>query len=504
MTVNLSEQLLPGTFEWALNYLIDRMDMSLFEKDYHNDETGATAYSPKALLKVIIYCYSMGIISSRRIEKTCKTNITVKALSGDNEPDHSLIADFISKNSEAVTDLFTQVLLQCSTLDLITGEMYSLDGCKLPSNASKEWSGTIEDLTEKKERLKKHIQRILERHKELDKDEEGKKIQEPFRKTMGDDRERRERSIERMEKKLKRLDDFLGTAKERIGTSGEEVQSNITDEESAKIKGLHGYIQGYNGISIADSGNQIIISAETTGSSESGIFIEMLEKLEKNMQKVTGEEKPLEKSIVTGDSGFFSEKNLQGAKEMGIQVLIPDPQFRQRDPDFEERKNEKEKKRYTIEDFTYDEENNNYKCPGGKILKHIKKMKLGNNWGEKYQAAWRDCGGCALKGKCIKSKKEGEEKKKRGYGRTIYIVERNYEENLSEQMREKIDNPAYRELYSRRQQIIEPTYSHITYSKGMNRFTLRGTKKVNIQWKLYCIVHNIWKCMGPLTERYGG
>ena len=502
LTVNLSEQLLQGSFEWSLNYLIDRMDLSLYEQNYHNDETGAPAYQPKALLKTIMYCYSNGIISSRRIERAAKTNITVKALSGDSEPDHSVIADFVSKNSVAVKELFAQVLLQCDELDLITGEMFSVDGCKVPSNASKEWSGTIKDLTEKKERLKKHIARIVERHKELDKSEEAKKKQEPFRKTMGEDRERRERSIERMEKKLKKLEEFLKGAEPRMGASGEEVQSNITDKESAKIKGPHGYIQGYNGVSIADSGNQIIVSAEVTGNSESGIFVQMLGNLNENMQKITGKEKPLEKSLVTGDTGFFSEKNLQEAEKMGVEVLIPDPQFRRRDPDFEERKNEKEKKRYTAEDFRHDKETNSYQCPGGKILQSKGKIKLRNNEGEKYQAKAGECGVCPLKGKCIIKKNGGGEKKKK-HGRTLYIVERKYEENLSEKMKEKIDDPAYRELYSRRQQIIEPTYSHITYCKGMNRFTLRGTEKANIQWKLYCIVHNIWKCMKPLAEKYG-
>ena len=139
LTVNLEEQLLPGTFEWTLDYLIDKMDMSLFEKRYNNDEMGAKAYPPNALLEVIIYSYSLGIISSRKIEKACRTNINLKALAKDAEPDHDTIATFISRNNEAVSDLFTQVVLQCGELELITGEMFAIDGCKLPSNADKEW-----------------------------------------------------------------------------------------------------------------------------------------------------------------------------------------------------------------------------------------------------------------------------------------------------------------------------------------------------------------------------
>ena len=186
LQVNLEEQLLPGTFEWTLHYLIDKMDLSLFEQNYHNDAMGAPAYPPKVLLKIVCYCYSKGIISSRPMEHAAKVNIIVKALAEDSEPDHDTIAAFISRNSEAVKNLFIQVLLQCDELELITGEMFAIDGCKLPSNASKEWSGTIGSLKKKKEKLEKHISRLLLRHQELDKSEEAKKIQEPYSKTMGD------------------------------------------------------------------------------------------------------------------------------------------------------------------------------------------------------------------------------------------------------------------------------------------------------------------------------
>jgi hypothetical protein len=279
----------------------------------------------------------------------------VKALAEDKEPDHDTIAAFISGNSEQVKDLFTQILLQCAQLGLITGEMFALDGCKLPSNAAKEWSGTIKELRKKRDKLSAYIGRIIVRHKEMDRDEKTKKIQGPYKKTPGDDRERRERSVERLERKLEKLNRFLETAEPRKGVSGQEVQSNITDNESALIKGPHGYIQGYNGIAVTDSGNQIIIEAEAIGSgAESGCFPEMLGRLEETMKEITGKEKPLKKALVEGDTGYFSEENLQEASRRGINVLIPDPQFRQRDPYFSEKKKEKApKKRYGPEDFKY-------------------------------------------------------------------------------------------------------------------------------------------------------
>jgi hypothetical protein len=83
---------------------------------------------------------------------------------------------------------------------------------------------------------------------------------------------------------------------------------------------------------VTDSGSQIIVSAEVTGSGpESGSFPNMLEKLEENMKEVTGKDEPLKKALLEGDTGYFSEANLQEAAGRSIEVIIPDPQFRQRD-----------------------------------------------------------------------------------------------------------------------------------------------------------------------------
>jgi hypothetical protein len=97
-------------------------------------------------------------------------------------------------------------------------------------------------LKKKRDKLKKYVCRLLQRHQELDKNKEAKRIQKPFKKTMGDAHERREKCIQRLNKKLKKMNKFLKEEEPRKGLSGEEVQSNITDNESALIKSPHGYI----------------------------------------------------------------------------------------------------------------------------------------------------------------------------------------------------------------------------------------------------------------------
>jgi seryl-tRNA synthetase len=165
-------------------------------------------------------------------------------------------------------------------------------------------------LKKKKHDLEKLLERIVKQHQSFDKDEEAQKVLNQFRKTLGDEEERRKKHTRRVDKKAKKIDDFLATAEPKLGASKTEIQNNITDPESAKIKGPHGYIQGYNGIAIADSAHQVIVSAEAFGiTGESVCLPEMLDHLETNMKLVTGKEEPLEKALFMGDTGYFSEDN---------------------------------------------------------------------------------------------------------------------------------------------------------------------------------------------------
>ncbi len=110
--VHFKDQILPGTFEYALNHIIDHeLDLSLFEFRYQNDEEGAPAYDPAILLKIILYAYSRGITSSRKIEQCCRNNIVFMALSADTQPHFTTIADFISSMDKEILPLFRNVLL---------------------------------------------------------------------------------------------------------------------------------------------------------------------------------------------------------------------------------------------------------------------------------------------------------------------------------------------------------------------------------------------------------
>ena len=109
-----------------------------------------------------------------------------------------------------------------------------------------------------------------------------------------------------------------------------------------------------------------------------------------------------------------------------------------------------------------------------------------------YRASVTDCCLCPCNEKCMGYKKKPP---KRPRGRTLFISESNELGSFCQSMREKLHEQEYQDQYAYRIQIIEPVFANIACSKGLDRFTLRGAMKVNGQWLLYCIVHNLGKCL---------
>ena len=94
--VVFDEQIQPGTFELALDHLVEEeLDLSPLDARFGNDETGASAYDPRVMLKIVLLAYSRGLISSRKIAQACEHNVLFMALSGDTRPSYTHIAKFV-------------------------------------------------------------------------------------------------------------------------------------------------------------------------------------------------------------------------------------------------------------------------------------------------------------------------------------------------------------------------------------------------------------------------
>ena len=114
-------------------------------------------------MKIVLFSYSRGITSSREIQWCCETNIIFKALSCDTVPHFTTIAAFVSSYPEEIEQLFEQILLVCHKQGLLGNDLFAIDGCKMSSNAAKEWSGTFKELEEKKQKIRSRIRHCVQR-----------------------------------------------------------------------------------------------------------------------------------------------------------------------------------------------------------------------------------------------------------------------------------------------------------------------------------------------------
>lgn len=487
--VSFKHQILPGSFEYTLSYLIDHeLDTSIFHTRFKNDDNGRPAYDPALLLKIVLLAYSKGITSSRKIEQLCRENIIFMAISANHQPHFTTIADFISSSSEAISQLFLQVLLICDSQGLIGKEMFAVDGCKISSNASKEWSGTFEDLAHKQQKMEAGIEHILKKHKETDQKDLPEEI-----------RQREERQVKTLQKASAKIKEFLAQNKERESKPGYIVQSNITDNESAKIKSSHGMIQGYNGVATVDSKHQIIVQAEAYGSGhEHGLLKPSVEAAFEHLQM---QEEAQKEVCILADSGFYDTETLSYLAENQLDGYIVDQQFRSRDPRFATAKRHDKKRPKPVTEelflrdrFDVDLEKETCICPAGNHMR-LRSHALHQGYSVlRFTANVSDCQNCPLREECLRSPDKN---------RARYIEFRksrieNQTGNLIETMKAKVDSEWGRYIYSWRLAIVEPVFGNVRWALGLDWFSLRGKKKVNGQWKLMATLHNLLK-----LQRYG-
>ena len=461
LPVSLEDQLMPGTLEFAIHTLVEkRLDMSIFHGKYRNDETGRAAYDPKILLKVVLLAYSRGLISSRKIEQACRENVVFIALACGQQPDHSTIAAFVSSMQDEILPLFRDVLLVCEEMNLLGGTMFALDGCKLPSNASKEWSGTFPELQKKKQKIEAKVAQLLEEQMQTDRGQD----EPPGPRASGPSRQQQ---VEKLQKKAELMEKWLAENQPKQGAAGREKQSNITDNDSATMMTSHGVVQGYNSQALIDGKHQVIVHGEAFGDGQDhGHIPPMLTGALENLQSLGHEPDYFKEKILTADSNYHTQVNLQECQELGVDAYIPDRKFRNRDPRFATQKR-RQVRRFTLNDFHHDEALDRYICPNGKVLRlRAKQFFDGRYLYRKYLAAEEDCQGCPLRPRCISA--AGAKRKQL----SIPLGE-----SLSKQMVEKIDTEEGRRIYPQRLAIAEPVFANIRINKRLDRFTLGGKSK---------------------------
>jgi len=487
IAVDLASQLLPGTFEHGLDHLLDHeIDLTGLDARYCNDETGAPAYPPAVLLKLILFAYSRGLVSSRAIERACREHVTFIALSGDAAPHFTTIAGFIRDLGDEIAQLFAQARFICDGQGLIGREMFAIDGVKLPSDASKASSGTRAEFERQAAKLEAQASKMLARHRAND-----ERDAEP------DLAAKEVARIERLRRAAAQIRQWLqDNPADRHGPKGSVRKSNRTDNDSAKMATDNGVLQGYTGVAAVDRQCQVMVEAQAHGTgSEQALLLPIVEAFSDLRE---------DGSLITADAGYHSEDNLKALAQNNIAALIADGGLRRRDerfadqgqykdqPDPRYNKNApaKKAKRYGPEDFDFDADAKTCICPAGKRL-------YGSGSGGtikgyaviKFKGALRDCVPCEHRDRCLRPPEKTKTRQVAFFqGKATTTAE-----SFTDRMKRAIVSPRGRELYGRRIGIVEPVFANLRHNERLDRFTLRGRRQVDTQCKLYCMVHNIEK-----------
>jgi hypothetical protein len=407
------------------------------------------------------------------------------AISGDSAPQFTTIAKFVRELVEEVSAIFTQVLLVCDRQGLIGRQMFANDGLKLSSNADKRRSGTHLELAYEAERMETAVAKMLKAHRGRDESKDAGVVE-------GKDIAR----MERLSNEAKRIREFLATHAERRSEKGAIRKSNVTDNDSAKMATSKGVIQGYTAIAAVDEQAQIIVAAQAHGSgSEQSVLLPMVE---------STSDIRTDQTLFTADAGFHSEENLKGLYERGVPALIADGLMRRRDERFADQAKYKalpdplydkaaagkpSGAKFQPSDFSYDSQTNTCICPAGKKLYSSGSACTANGRRHhKFKGTKRDCLPCKLRDQCLRYPD-------RTQIRQVAFFEKNQNSPLpyTERMMRAIDSDRGRRLYGRRIATVEPVFGNLRHNKRLDRFTLRTRPKVNTQWNLYCLVHNIEK-----------
>ena len=467
---------------YVINDVVDNLDISLVEKTYSNgtDIGGASAFSPRLLIKAMFYSYSLGIRSSRLIEKRCREDLVFRYLCAGVCPDHSTINLFRKKHLIDLEKLFSQLVVLCGKMNMTNFSDISIDGSIFKASASKNNTFNREEIAKWKKRMKK----ILREAEKVDK-KENKKYGEgrgydqlPPR--LADPKTRKKEIKRIMDKmnKLKMADEKIKIKQEKVKNKTALIKKgsmhnnhNVVDEDAnlMKLKSSKAVRPSYNG-QISTS-NQIIAAYDITDEAidEPSLHI-MIKKSEENTKKHV--------KTVKADCGYWSKGNMEKLENTEIDAYIPD-----RRKSFEERgMRDGTLNKYHRNYFKYDEKNNEFICPEKKKLK-LKIINRDKHDKSKIinQRYFCDtCEGCKAKAKCAKAKKK-----------QICIDWKL--ENLKSKMRAKLNTKEGKLKYLERMYDVEPVFGNIKHNQKMENFLCRGKPMIKIEFGLTAIAHNFVK-----------
>ena len=434
----LSEWVPEGDLAHFVSDLVESgaLDLAAVYASYE-EERGFPPYDPRLMVKLLLYGYANGVISSRRLEAATYRDVAVRMLCAGQHPDFCSIARFRRRHLAALSGLFVQSLRLCRQARLVGLGSLALDGTKLRANASRRKAMSYARMVKKEQQLEAEIAVLRGNVDRLLRDAERVDAEEDKR--FGPDRrgdelpaelQRREQRLAAIREAKQALEAEASARETRrrgeLEAQGKKLrpprdgrdafkpkptaQRNFTDPESRIMKTSDGsFHQCFNGQALVDSQTQVIVAAEVSDQAPDAEQLEpALEQLDENLDAIEAELP--EGAVLTADGGYFSEQNVETTSAHGLDPYIATGRFKHSEPPAP--------------------------APRGPIPKNATPKQL-----------------MARKTRTVKG----------------------------------------RAVYARRKAIVEPVFGQMDTVQDARRLLLRGKQAAREQWRFHCAIHNLLK-----------
>src|SRR5271170_2582495 len=335
--------------------LIGQLDLTPFHKYYAGELRGQPPFDVTMMVTLLVYAYAVGVCSSRKIAAACERNLAFRAIAGDDRPDFRTISDFRKIHLAAIKSLFIEVLRVAGELGMVKLGNLSTDGTKMRANASRHKAMSYGYMNKEIGRLEAEVEQLLKDAERLDTEQDAAQGSRRGDE-LPDELKRREDRLAKIREAKARLEAEAGAAAEaeqrrrdeaqaqreadgrkRRGkepapvdpTPEDKAQTNFTDPEAKIMKQSNkGFDYSYNAQAVVDGEDQIIVAAEVTNqANDKQQAVPMAQAALKNLD-ATGIERPKGADGTptpipnTADTGYFSQKAVEGLAKIGIDPHI--------------------------------------------------------------------------------------------------------------------------------------------------------------------------------------
>jgi len=333
---SLGEWLPEGHLAYFISDVVEELDLVAFYAPYQGDGRRKSPYEPRMMLKILLYAYTTGVFSSRKIAKKLEEDVAMRVLAANNFPQHRTICDFRKRHLEDFKSIFIQVVQIAHEAGLVRLGTVAIDGTKVKANASKHKAMSYGRMQPEEQRLEQEIAELCSQARRKDEEEDRLYGEDQRGDELPEELQHRQDRLEKIRQAKARLEQAqcdADTARGRhpddgrkpprggrpysrdFGVPPDQSQSNFTDPQSRIMKTSEGYQQCYNGqLAVDDEFQLIVANALTNKASDNGQLIGLVESIEQTLGEAP--------ASVLADAGYRSESCLEELEHRHIEAYV--------------------------------------------------------------------------------------------------------------------------------------------------------------------------------------